>query len=617
MRIPIVLLAVLALRLVAAERPNILWLTAEDHGPHLGCYGDPDAVTPNLDAFAKRSLLYTRASSNAPICAPARTTLATGMLAPSLGAHHMRSEVAKPSWLELLPELLRKRGYYCTNNDKLDYNIRGPVSNAWDVSSSKAHYRNRPESVPFFAVFNSNATHESRIRNRNEQPLHDPAEISIPPYHPDIPETRRDWAQYHDRITQMDKWFGEQIAALEKAGLAENTIVIFFADHGSGMPRSKRYVGWSGLHVPLLVHIPGKLRHLRPADYQAGGKSDRLVGFVDFAPTLLSLIGEEPRACHQGRAFLGEHIAPAPEFSFGFVGRADERPDESRSVTDGRYLYIRNLMPYVPLLKGLDYQMQTPTTRRWKELYDAGKLNAVQSSAWTSPRQAEELYDLSEDPHETRNLAASQPARLEKLRHALNQHLISSKDLGLLPESTMHAMSRQYQMTPGDFARSKHFSPASLVALATSAGVDDCLPLRLEDPQALAVQLRALAVHAPALLEKHFDLRHSLEGLLEHQSAEIRAGAAELLTCHSETRSRAVDTLLALSDPAVTDPFAALHALDALSRLDALGPAQVGKLRKTNTKPGSGWPSRVSGYVGRLNPIVVQRFSAQASGDHK
>jgi arylsulfatase A-like enzyme len=593
-----------------SAKPNILWLTTEDHGPHLGCYGDPDAVTPHLDAFAKQALLYTRASSTAPICAPSRTTLATGVYGTSLGAHHMRSAVAVPAWLELIPQLLRKEGYYCTNNGKTDYNLVGDGKGTWSVSSNRAHYRNRPEGKPFFAVFNNTTPHESQIRNDNPQPLHDPAKVSIPPYLPDIPATRRDWAQYHDRITQMDKWFGQQLAELEKAGLAGDTIVFFFSDHGSGMPRSKRYAGWSGLHVPLLVRIPEKFRHLRPADYQAGGKTDRLVGFVDFAPTLLSLAGQQARPWHQGRAFLGAHIAPAPEYSFGFVGRADERPDESRSVTDGRYLYIRNLMPHVPLLKGLGYQMQTPTTRRWKELFDAGKLNAVQSFAWTAPRPTEELYDLAQDPHETRNLAADRPELSGNLRVALNQHLIASKDLGLLPESTMHALSRQHNLTPGDFARSAHFDPAALVPPATAATPADCLPLRRDDTQILAAQLRALVVHAPEVLEKQPSLRTELETLLGHESAEIRAGAAELLSRHPATRDRAVVALVSLADPAATDPFAALHALDALSRLDTLDAAHVETLRKTHTKPADRWPDRVRRYAGDLNSIVVRQFTS-------
>lgn len=607
------LLALLALFPLSslAEQPNILWLTTEDHGPHLGCYGDPDAVTPQLDAFAKRALLYTRASSTAPICAPARTTLVTGMYAPAIGGQHMRSEVEVPGWLKLYPELLREQGYYCTNNSKTDYNLSMGGRDTWDASSGKAHYRDRPKGKPFFAIFNQTCTHESRIRNKNPNPKHDPAKISIPPYHPDTPEVRKDWAQYHDRITEMDTWFGKQLEELDAAGLTENTIIFFYADHGSGMPRSKRHVGWSGLHVPLLVYIPEKFKHLRPDDYESGGFTNRLVGFVDMAPTLLSLIGQKPASYHQGHAFLGAHTETGPEFSFGFVGRADERPDESRSVTDGRYLYVRNFMPHVPNLKGLSYQMETATTRVWKELYEAGKLNPIQSFAWSSPRPYEELYDLKYDPHETQNLALTHPERVVKYRKALDAYFTKTKDLGLLPESTFHALSRQHKLTPGDLAKSKHYDPATLFPLTKPRTDSKGLSLESKDEATLAVNLRALLPNCAKILKGSPELPKTLSPFLTHGSHEVRTAAAELLTYHPASRDKAIEVLLAIADPAATDPFASLHALDALSRLDKLSPEQIAKLKATNIKPGPDWPGRVQKYAARLNPKVVQQFSNQ------
>ena len=293
-----------ALSAVPEGRPNILWLSSEDHGPHLGCYGDKYAITPNLDAFAKKSLLYLNAISTAPVCAPARTTIISGMYAPSLGAHHMRSEAAKPDWLKFYPEFLREAGYYCTNNSKTDYNIEHNLKQIWDESSGKAHYRKRKNDQPFFAIFNQTCTHESRIRARgNTKTRHDPAAAPVPPYHPDIPAVRNNWAQYYDRLTQMDDWFGDHLQALEKGGLSEDTIVIFWADHGSGMPRGKRYAGWSGLHVPMIVHIPEKWKHLRPPEYKAGNSSDRLVGFVDLGATTLA-------RRHQTRTFPAGQSLP-------------------------------------------------------------------------------------------------------------------------------------------------------------------------------------------------------------------------------------------------------------------------------------------------------------------
>ncbi|HVJ66733.1 MAG TPA: sulfatase, partial [Caulifigura sp.] len=272
----------------AADRPNILWITAEDHGPQLGCYGDAYAVTPNLDAFAQRACRYTFCWSNCPVCAPARTTLITGMYAQSLGAEHMRSMVPVPNGFQLLPQHLRRAGYYCSNNVKEDYNL-APEGQVWDESSNRAHWRKRGKGQPFFAVFNHTITHESQIRNKIDAAdrVHDPAGARVPAYHPDTPEVRKDWAQYYDRLTMMDTQVGQLFRDLEADGLADDTIVFFFSDHGSGMPRSKRWLYDSGLHVPLLVHIPKRWRYLAAVDFEPAGVSSRLVSFVDFAPTIL------------------------------------------------------------------------------------------------------------------------------------------------------------------------------------------------------------------------------------------------------------------------------------------------------------------------------------------
>ncbi|MBU6180762.1 MAG: sulfatase, partial [Verrucomicrobia bacterium] len=250
---PTFFLLLLATSLVsAADRPNFLWITSEDNGPHLGCYGDPNAVTPSLDGLAAKGMRFTRAWSNAPVCAPARTTVISGIYPPATGSEHMRSQTSLPAGMKLFPAYLREAGYYCTNNAKEDYNlVKG--DDVWDESSGKAHWKNRAEGRPFFAVFNSTISHESQIRNAipDGNRIHDPAKVRVPAYHPDTPEVRKDWAQYHDRITMMDAQLGERLRELEEAGLAEDTIVFYWGDHGSGMPRNKRWPYDSGLHVPL------------------------------------------------------------------------------------------------------------------------------------------------------------------------------------------------------------------------------------------------------------------------------------------------------------------------------------------------------------------------------
>jgi len=265
----------------AAERPNVLWLTSEDHGPEMGCYGDALARTPNVDALAKKGMIFTRVWAVHPVCAPARTAIISGMYAHSTGGMHMRSMVPMPKGTKMFSELLREAGYYCSNNEKEDYNLP-KTERTWDESSKDAHWRKRGAGQPFFAVFNSMKSHESQIRVRPHELVTDPVKVRVPAYHPDLPEVRRDWAQYYDQVSAADADAGARLRELEEARLAEDTIVFYYGDHGSGMPRSKRWPGNSGLRVPLVVYFPPKWRHLAPEEYQPGGRSDRLVTLRGF-----------------------------------------------------------------------------------------------------------------------------------------------------------------------------------------------------------------------------------------------------------------------------------------------------------------------------------------------
>ena len=597
----------------ATALPNILWLSAEDHGPHLGCYGDKYAETPNLDAFAKNSLLYLNAISTAPVCAPARTTIISGMYAPSLGAHHMRSEAARPPWLKFYPEFLREEGYYCTNNSKTDYNIDHNIREIWDESSNRAHYRKRKDGQPFFAIFNQTCTHESRIRARNAKTSHDPAKAPVPPYHPDTPEVRNNWAQYYDRLTQMDEWFGTHLQALAKAGLAEDTIVIFWADHGSGMPRGKRYAGWSGLHVPMIVHIPEKWKHLRPPEYRPGASTDRLVGFVDLGATMLSLAGIKPAPFQQGRAFLGKHVTEKPKYSFGFRGRMDERPDCSRTVVDGRFVYIRNFMPHLPHGQVLHYQMETQTTRLWRRLYREKKLNEVQSAFWKK-KAPEELYDIKADPHETVNLASSPGHRkkLLELRAALHTHLKSSHDVALLPEGMFHDMAREHAVSPGELTRKKGAYPVDQILEAADLLLQPDLQEK-KVARMLKAELPAQRYWAAlACLYLGERMSHALgkqlTGLLEDPSLSVRIAAAETVATYpvrEEMRSTAIEVLLTNSDPTVSSAFHAVAALNALDHQpqSLLEPFKKRILALPTTDPDA--PGRPNGYAARMHKHIA------------
>ena len=468
----------------AADQPNILWITCEDTSPNLGCYGDDYAVTPNLDALAAQGLRYTNASSNAPVCAAARTTIITGLYPPSTGAEHMRSFVKLPDRFPLFPHFLREAGYYCTNNNKEDYNVEKPAG-TWDESSKKADWKNRRQGQPFFAVFNYIISHESQIRNEIDESdrIHDPAKVRLPSYHPDMPEVRRDWAQYYDRVTMMDKQAGDELKELEQAELAGETIVFFFGDHGSGMPRSKRSACNSGLNVPFIIYFPPKWRHLAPKDYQPGGTSDRLISFIDLAPTMLSLAGIKPPEWMQGTAFCGKYAKPETDFSFGFRGRMDERYDLVRSARDKGFMYVRNFMPHRPHGQHNAYMFQTPTTEVWHRLFKDGKLNTVQSQFWIEPKSVEELYDLQNDPNEVKNLADSpdHAAELKKLRAALDDWEHRIKDVDILSEWEMHERSKG--STPYDMGHDpKQYNFDAIFAAAktgTSLQKDD-LPAIVE-----------------------------------------------------------------------------------------------------------------------------------------
>lgn len=561
-----------------AARPNILWLTCEDTGPHLGCYGDAYSNTPNLDALAQRGVIYLHAWSTAPVCAPARTAIISGMYPSSTGAEHMRSWVPFPQRFSFYPQILRGAGYYCTNNSKEDYNLINE-GRIWDESSGKAHWKNRPAGKPFFAIFNFTITHESQIRNRPHDLIHDPAKVRVPAYHPDTPEVRRDWAQYYDRITEMDAMAGEKIREVEEAGLADDTIVFFYGDHGSGMPRSKRCPYNSGLQVPLIVYIPPKFRHLAPPDYQPGGKTERLVGFVDLAPTVLSLAGVRPPEWMEGHAFLGPYASEPQPFLFGLRGRMDERYDLIRSVTDGRFVYIRNYMPYFPLGQHVTYMFQTPTTQVWRQLFDEGKLSQQQAYFWQRPRAPEELYDLETDPDEVNNLAGRPEYRevQSRLERALRDHILATRDLGFLPEPEIH--SRAGTRTPYDYGHGRGYPLPRILLAAERASY-----LNPQDVQALIGYLDdqdsavrywgalGLLMHGEQAVQQ---AERKLAEMLNDPSPSARIAAAWALGRfgNDAQREQALKTLATLISYENNGPYVAMLALTVA---DDLGPLAAG-----------------------------------------
>lgn len=448
----------------AKTRPNILWLSCEDMSPNLGCYGDKFAHTPTIDQLASEGMRYTNVFTAAPVCAPNRSAVITGVFAPTLGSHPMRSggEGSKllaypklPDEIRCFSEYLRTTGYFCTNNVKTDYNFQMPDA-SWDQCNAKAHWRNRPKAdQPFFAVFNYTGTHESAVRAGADQfakwtarltpeDRQDPAKLELPPYYPDTPEVRRQLANYYELITALDYWVADHLAELEADGLAEDTIVFFWSDHGAGIPRCKRWVYDSGTHVPLIVRIPTTYRY--PGQGVPGTVVDDLISSVDFSATTLNLAGVPIPSYLQGRPFLGGSLPVKRQYVYTARDRMDERQDMIRTVRDRRYRYIRNYRPELPYAQHLQYAEQSPIMKALRKSKADGILPEGALSFMADNKPPEELYDTLSDPHEIVNLIDD--PKLEsvrtRLQAALADWMETGLDLGFVPEPVLAEAERNY-----------------------------------------------------------------------------------------------------------------------------------------------------------------------------
>jgi N-sulfoglucosamine sulfohydrolase len=428
-------------------RPNFLWVSCEDTGTQIGCYGDKQSLTPNIDRLASQGVRYWNAHTNAGVCAPSRSGIITGMYPTTLGSGFMRCRAKLPPEVKAFPEYLREAGYYCTNNLKTDYNFEVP-RNAWDVNGREGHWRNRGKDQPFFSVFNIETTHESRVRARGADydaltkrltasQRRDPAAMTLPPYYPDVPEVRRDWANYYELITAMDYQVGDRLKQLEDDGLLEDTIVFFWGDHGVGLPRSKRWLYESSTRVPLVARIPEKFRHGGVG--KPGSVEYRLLSMIDLAPTMLKLAGLEPPAHMQGSPFIGPNTALPRKYVFAARDRMDERMDIVRMVRDERYRYLRNYEPHKPYAQNIDYMNQGPTMKELRKRKAEGTLPEAAKLFMSDTKPVEELYDTAVDPHETRNLAKDpEHSRVLGRMRAVHQlWMEETRDVGLIPEPVL------------------------------------------------------------------------------------------------------------------------------------------------------------------------------------
>ncbi len=606
-------LAIAALLLLSActsepQRPNILWITVEDMSPTLGAWGDEYARTPHLDRLAAESVRYTNAFATAPVCSPSRSTLITGVYATSLGTQRLRSRFPIPDSIPGFPSFLRAAGYYTTNNVKTDYNTADAgrlIEESWDESSETAHWRGRAEGQPFFAVFNDLVTHQSRSMSWSHEEfqekvqsrltadeIHDPGGAPVPPYYPDTPVVRKTIARYYDCITAMDANVGRILAELEEDGLAEDTIVFFYSDHGAGLPRHKRVLQDSGMNVPLLIRFPEKFQHLAPA--APGATLDRLVSFVDFPPTMLSLLGLEIPGHMQGTAFLGIAQGEPRTHVFGARDRIDEAYDLARSVRTRDYLYIRTYMPHLSYNQPSAYSDQAEIRREIERLARAGRLEGPALDYAGPVRPREELYAVREDPQQLRNLVYSEEHRdaLSAMRRELTRWIRDTHDVGFLPEAEAWARIGTGESTPYAIARKDDAYPqARITGAAALVGRGDALEEQTEllgDPDAAVRYWAAVGLQASERSSE--TSRKALTAALSDEAAVVRIAAAAALARHArrddaEEEDPGPDDLDAafrvLREELKSDDLdAALLACRAIELLDAQGPPTVRAMRQ-------------------------------------
>jgi len=425
---------------------NIVWIVYEDQSPEFfPQYANVPIKLPAIQSLAEDGVVFTNMHTPAPVCAPARSAIITGMYPTTLGTHNMRTYNAYkpeneasigipsyspnfPNYIRPFTEYLRNAGYYCTNNAKEDYNFK-ISTNAWDESSQNAHWINNPNDSPFFAVFNDHHMHESGLwRQTNNEILVDKSKITIPPYFPDTDIVRHDFAVNFSNLIRADKKTAKIIKQLKDSGQYDNTYIFFYSDHGGPFPRHKRAIYSSGTKVPFIIKPPKGV--------SISAKPDQLLSFIDLAPTILSIAGIKIPSYIQGKAFLGDQKAEENQLLFFATDRFDEVIDRLRAVSDGNYKYVRNYNINKPHALNNSYRMQIPMMKELLELYNDGELNETQSLWLKNPKPAEELYDLNSDPHEINNIINSNYNSdvLVKLRKDLDNWVIETNDLGEFPE---------------------------------------------------------------------------------------------------------------------------------------------------------------------------------------
>ena len=558
-------------------KPNVLWIVSEDNSPLLGAYGDNYATTPNIDLLAQQSIVFNNAFANSPVCAPSRFSILTGMHANVMGTNNMRSRYSVPDFVKPYTDYLRAEGYHVTNNNKTDYNYSTSSDSYlnkhlsykdWQKIDSKiwdrGSYIDRQEDQPFFHVYNIFESHESRLHRPIKSRKHDPEQVKLPPYHPDTPEIRADWALYYDRIMQMDHLVGLKLSELKAANELENTIVFYYSDHGGALARSKRFLYDTGTKIPLMIHVPEKFKHL--LNNNLGKRTDQIVDLVDLAPTLFYLAGiEKPEHMH-GQNIFKPTSEETKHYSYLYRGRMDARIDLVRALRSKQFKYIRNYMPHRSNGQHLAYLWKAASVRSWQSTCLQGQCNATQERFWQT-RQAEELYDTTSDPWEVNNLANDPDShgQLLSMRNDLKAMNRDYKDIGFIPEGEL---IRRTKNTVGyDLVRQADF-PIDLIIetaeLASHANLESLVLFiqRLSHPEAV---VRYWAAVGCAILQAESKpAKAALISRLKDPSADVIIAAAEALVYIGAEEEALTELMLHLKHPSAMIRIHAANVLEAI-----------------------------------------------------
>ena len=605
----------------AADHPNILWLVCEDSNVNwIGCYGNSEAKTPNIDAFSKQGFRYTHAFACAPVCAAQRSSWITGINSLSMGTHPMRSRYDIPHELiKYYPDYLRKAGYFTANHTKTDYNIGGRQDgDCWDSTKADAWNLRRP-GQPFFQVINFNESHESHAQGPVTGTRHSPGEVTLSKYHPDEMGIRMNYAKYYDAVEDMDSQVGKVLQDLEKAGLAEDTIVVFNSDHGGVLPRSKRFLFDSGIHVPLIVRIPEKFKHLWPSD-KVGTTVDRLVSFLDLPKTWLSLAGSEIPSVMQGSVFLGPKAEAEPTHVFSFRERMDERFDNQRAVRDKHFVYMKNYMPYVAWGQHLDYLWKMVATQVWEQAYKAHRTDEITGRFFTL-KPVDELYDMEADPDNVVNLAdkPEHQQTLATLKAKLREWQLTIHDSALLPEAERERRAREHNTTIYEMVRDPKlydlpaYLDAADLALARDAHHSARLQQFLDSNDSA---LRYWGTVGLLMLGKPDAASQSaLEKRLEDPCGEVRAMAAWALLKNGD-HPGARQALIGLITNHAPSTLTALNVVD-WSKTDFAPFVQAVKALPTKGSPMTGYEQRMVEYLLQSHGLPLPAATGKASARQK